>query len=152
MDSQLDGLITSYSKGQRDKLIPLLQDIQDAIGYLPEEAIPKLARHLQIPEVKIYSVATFYNQFHFEPRGRFHLQVCNGTGCYLDGSARIMRELNRLLGIDAGQTTQDRLFSLEAVPCLGACQMAPVLSVNGEFHGQLTSRKLLELLDQLRNR
>lgn len=148
----LDQLIIKYSLQQRGNLIPMLQEIQDELGYLPEDVVPKLAKHLGLPEVKIYSVATFYNQFHFDPRGKFHLQVCAGTACHLDGSARMLREIERLLEIGEGEMTKDLMFSLELVPCLGACHLAPVININGELHGQLSSRKLAELLDNLRNR
>ncbi|MEA1876909.1 MAG: NAD(P)H-dependent oxidoreductase subunit E [Bacteroidota bacterium] len=147
----LDQLILKYSREQRGNLIPMLQEIQEELGYLPEDVVPKLAKHLGLPEVKIYSVATFYNQFHFEPTGKFHLQVCSGTGCHLDGSSRILREIERILEIGEGEMTKDQMFSLELVPCLGACHLAPVISINGELQGQLSSRKLAELLDNLRN-
>ncbi|MBT3749779.1 MAG: NAD(P)H-dependent oxidoreductase subunit E [Bacteroidetes bacterium] len=150
MDSGIEKIVNRYPRKIRENLIPVLQDIQSEFGYLPEEAIPHLSEHLELPAVKIYSVATYYNMFHFESRGKYHLQVCAGTGCHLEGSDGILREISRILDIGDGEMTIDRTFSLELVPCLGACHLSPVLGVNGVLHGQLTNRKLAELLDHLR--
>lgn len=147
----LPDFISKYPRNQRDNLIPILQDIQDRYGYLPGEALSALADYLGLPVVKIYSVATYYNQFCFEKRGRFHLQVCGGMGCHLDGSSRVLRELKKILEIEDGGMTRDQLFSLEVVPCLGACHLAPVISINGRLYGQLSSRDLSKLLDKLRS-
>ena len=150
-DSELRNIISSYPKDQRENLIPILQDLQDEYGYLPESAIYDLADHLSIPVVKIYSVATYYNQFHFEPLGKYHLQVCAVTACHLEGGNRLIKEIQRILEIEDGDITKDHMFSLELVPCLGACHLAPVININGELYGELNTRKLTELLDKIRN-
>lgn len=151
VDSELRNIISRYPKDQRENLIPILQDLQDEYGYLPESAISDLADHLSIPVVKIYSVATYYNQFHFEPLGKYHLQVCDGIACHLEGGNRLIKEIERILEIGDGDITKDQVFSLELVPCLGACHLAPVISINGELYGELNTRKLTELLDKIRN-
>ncbi|OFY47336.1 MAG: NADH dehydrogenase, partial [Bacteroidetes bacterium GWF2_49_14] len=128
MHSEFSLILRQYPEGRRENLIPILQEIQDSLGHIPEEAIAAVAAHLEMPAVKIYSVATFYNEFRFDPGGRYHIQACQGIGCQVDGSEKVRRELGRLLGISPGETTEDGLFSLEWVPCLGVCQEAPVIS------------------------
>ena len=145
-------LLRKYPAGRRENLIPILQEVQDSSGFIPEQAVSAIAAHLEIPAVKIYSVATFYNEFRFDAGGRYHFQVCQGIGCQVDGSERLRIDLGRMLGIRPGETTGDGLFSLEWVPCLGVCQAAPVLSVNGEMHAKVTPSMLKELVEQLRNR
>ncbi len=135
--------IFKQSKGaSRDTLIPLLQKIQEAEGYLSKESISRLGRELGLPASKIFGVATFYNQFRFTPKGRHHFMVCRGTACHVKGSAKLLDELSNELGIEPGQTTRDRVFSLEAVACLGACGIAPVACVDGEFHSKVTPKRL----------
>jgi NADH-quinone oxidoreductase subunit E len=151
MDSEFGLILRQYPEGRRENLIPILQEIQDSRGHIPEEAVAAVAAHLEMPAVKIYSVATFYNEFRFDPGGRHHIQACQGIGCQVDGSERVRRELGRLLGISPGETTEDGLFSLEWVPCLGVCQEAPVISVNGVFYPRMTAKKVKELTDKLKN-
>ena len=100
----------------------------------------QIGQHLRLPASKIYGVATFYNQFRFQPQGRNHVQVCRGTACHVKGSAAILEAVKRELKIDAGQTTRDGQFSLEVVACIGACGLAPVICVNGEFHAGVTTK------------
>jgi NADH-quinone oxidoreductase E subunit len=151
MDVEFAILLKKYPAGRRENLIPILQDIQDQQGFIPETAVSAIAEYLEIPAVKIYSVATFYNEFRFNTGGRYHFQVCQGIGCQVDGSERIRAELGRLLEIKPGEMTSDGWFSLEWVPCLGVCQEAPVLSINGELYGKITPSGLKELVDKLRN-
>jgi NADH-quinone oxidoreductase subunit E len=103
-----------------------------------------------MPSVKIFSVATFYNEFRFNPTGKYHIQVCQGTGCLLDGSEPIRKELIRILGIGPGEITRDGWFSLEWVPCLGVCQVSPVISVNGRIIMNVTVKGIREIIDQFR--
>jgi NADH-quinone oxidoreductase subunit E len=151
MESEFNPVLKHYPAGRRENLIPILQEIQDSRGYIPENAVSAVAEYLEMPAVKIYSVATFYNEFRFDPGGRYHIQVCQGIGCQVDGSERIRREISRMLGIKPGETTDDGMFSLEWVPCLGVCQEAPVVSVNGQMYPSVTARKVKELIDQLKN-
>ncbi len=152
MSSEFTDLLKKYPAGRRENLIPILQELQDLNGFIPEPAVSAIAEYLEIPAVKIYSVATFYNEFRFNAGGKHHFQVCQGIGCQVDGSERIRMELGKMLGIEPGEITSDGWFSLEWVPCLGVCQEAPVLSVNGELYAKMTPVKLRELVDKFRNR
>lgn len=145
-------ILTQHAGAGRDSLIPILQEIQDSQGFLSREAVIEVGRHLNLPPSKIYGVATFYNQFRFQPLGRYHIQVCRGTACHVKGSAALLEALQRELKIQADQTTRDGLFSLEVVACIGACGLAPVISVNGEFYAKLIPETISEILDEYRKR
>ena len=136
----------------RDALIPVLQEIQDQDGYLSREAIIAVGKHLRLPASKVYGVATFYNQFRFQPLGRFHIQVCRGTACHVKGSAAVLSGLEQALSVEAGQTSRDGLFSLEVVACIGACSLAPVISVNSEIHAGVSVDDIEEILDSYRRK
>jgi NADH-quinone oxidoreductase E subunit len=148
--ADLDPIVSKYPAGRRDALIPLLQDVQEAHGYLSRDAVVRVGRHLRLPASKVYGVATFYNQFRFQPLGRYHLQICRGTACHVKGSNQSLSAIQRTLQIKPGQTTRDGLFSLEVVACLGACGLAPLLAVNGEFHAGVTSERVTKILRTLR--
>jgi NADH-quinone oxidoreductase subunit E len=135
----------------RDALIPILQETQDALGYLSRGAITEIGHHLGLPASKIFGVATFYNQFRFKPLGQYHIQVCRGTACHVKGSSSVLDALRMELGVEAGDTTQDGLFSLEVVACIGACGLAPVIAINGEFYAEVTPKKIREILDTFRD-
>lgn len=141
-----------YWRAGRDSLIPILQQVQEEEGYLSRDAVLSIGRHLSLPASKIYGVATFYNQFRFQPRGKHHIQVCRGTACHVKGSAAILERLERELKIKSGQTTRDGLFSLEVVACIGACGLAPVISVNGEFHAKLNGDNIPGILESYRSK
>jgi len=148
----LPAILEGFPRARRDALIPLLQEVQRAQGYISREAIVEIGRHLELPASKIYGVATFYNQFRFEPLGRYHVQVCRGTACHVKGSLAVLESLCKLLKLRPGQTTRDGLFSVEVVACIGACGLAPVISVNGEFHAGVTTKQLPKILAAYRNR
>lgn len=145
-------ILDRFPNAKRDALIPLLQEVQERLGYLSREAVVQIGRHLALPASKIYGVATFYNQFRFQPQGRFHVQVCRGTACHVKGSAAILDSVKRELKIDVGQTSRDGLFSLEVVACIGACGLAPVICVNGEFHAGVTKQKVGKILQTYRRK
>ncbi len=126
----------------RDALIPILQDIQDTMGYLSLETIKEVGAHLNLPVSKIYGVATFYNQFRFQALGKYHVQVCRGTACHVKGSQGVLDDIRQILKLEPGVTTADGLFSLEVVACIGACGLAPVIKINDEFHADMTTAKL----------
>jgi NADH:ubiquinone oxidoreductase subunit E len=126
-------------------LISVLQYVQEQAGYLPKEAITAVARYLRVSEAKVYGVASFYSLFHLKPRGRNQITVCRGTACHVRGSARILAELERTLGIQAGGTTPDMLFSLETVACLGSCALAPVV-VKDKVYGRQTAASVKGLV------
>lgn len=146
----IDRIVSEHPGSGRDSLIPILQDAQEALGYLPREAVILIGEKLHLPVSKIFGVATFYNQFRFEPVGRFHVQVCRGTACHVKGSLKVLEKIKRELGIESGKTTRDGLFSLEIVACMGACALAPVLSINGEVHGRVTTDDVVRLIKDCR--
>lgn len=139
-------VIGKYSGGGRDTLIPLLQDVQEEFGHLSKEAVIEIGREMHLPASKIFGVATFYNQFRFNKPGQFHVQVCRGTACHVKGSKEVLDVLERELECKAGETTRDGLFSLEVVACIGACGLAPVIAVNGEFHANVESKSIKKIL------
>lgn len=143
-------ILKKYDDAKRDSLIPILQDIQDRLGYIPREAVRDIGKHLNLPASKIYGVATFYNQFRFEPLGKYHIQICRGTACHVKGSKKVLETLERELGIKTGRTTRDGLFSLEVVACLGACGLAPVITVNGKVYANMDSEKVKKLIKSLK--
>lgn len=145
-------ILDRYRGGSRESLIPLLQDVQEICGYLPKDAVTKVAEFLKLPTSKVYGVATFYNQFRFDPIGRFHVQVCRGTACHVKGSARVLAAIERELGIKAGTTTRDGLFSLEVVACIGACGLAPAVCISGKVHARVNPDEIKSLITQYRKK
>jgi NADH-quinone oxidoreductase E subunit len=152
MTTALNQILASYADCGNDSLIPILQKIQDEEGFLSRQAVIEVGKTLDIPASKIYGVATFYNQFRFEALGKYHIQVCRGTACHVLGSATVLQELEKMLKIKAGQTTRDGLFSMEVVACIGACGLAPVICVNGEFHAKVTKEELEGIIEEYRNK
>lgn len=150
-NEDLLALISDFPKS-REYLIPILQEIQESAGYLPKEGIRLVSDYLSLPESKIYGVATFYNQFKLNAPGKHQIQVCRGTACHVRGSFNLLETLETELGIEAGETTKDGLFSLDVVACLGACSIAPVIMIDGEFYGRLDKKTMLEALDEYRNK
>ena len=145
--ARLAELLEEY-KGQRGALIPVLQQAQDIFGYLPEPVLQKIAEHFRLPLSQVYGVATFYAQFHLEPRGRHVIRVCQGTACHVRGAAKILERVERELGIKPGETTEDLRFTIEPVACLGACGLAPDMMVNDDTHGRLTPDMIPGILDK----
>lgn len=141
-------ILVGYPNAGRDSLIPILQEIQEKQGFLSREAVVVVGKILHLPVSKIYGVATFYNQFRFAPQGRFHIQICRGTACHVKGSAAVLDSLKRELKVEAGETTRDGLFSLEVVACIGACGLAPVINIDGNFHANLTTQAIPGILNQ----
>jgi NADH-quinone oxidoreductase subunit E len=143
-------LLENQPNLSRDRLIPILQEIQDENGYLSEEAIIVTAEFLKLPTSKIYGVATYYDQFRFEPPGIYHIRICRGTACHVEGSLNFLNELEKLLKIKSGQTTRDGLFSLDVVRCIGACGLAPVMRVNEEFYAGINIPDLSRIINTYR--
>ncbi|NIM12496.1 MAG: NAD(P)H-dependent oxidoreductase subunit E [Candidatus Aminicenantes bacterium] len=131
-------------------IISILENIQDEFGYLPEEALRTLADETGHPLIDIYGVATFYKSFSLTPRGKYFVTVCVGTACHVRGSQRIREKIEKGLDIRVGETTKDNLFTLEAVNCLGACALGPIVVVNGEYHGNMTVMKTEALFNSLK--
>lgn len=143
-------ILSKYENAGRDSLIPILQEIQEKLGFLSREAVVTVGKRLNLPASKIFGVATFYNQFRFTPQGRFHVQVCRGTACHVKGSLAVLDALKRELKVEAGETTRDGLFSLEVVACIGACGLAPVINIDGNFHADLSSQKIPSIIASYR--
>lgn len=143
-------LLQAFGAAKRDSLIPILQRAQEVHGYLSEEAIAEIGRHLKLPASKVYGVATFYNQFRFTPKGKFHIMLCRGTACHVKGSLRLLDTVTRTLRLQPGQTTRDGMFSLEVVACMGACGLAPAMSVNGQMYAKVTPKKLGKIIEECR--
>ncbi|MFZ4394722.1 MAG: NADH-quinone oxidoreductase subunit NuoE [Kiritimatiellia bacterium] len=145
-------ILEKHAQAGRDALIPILQEVQEAAGYLSPEAVIEVGRRLKLPASKVYGVATFYNQFRFQPKGKYHFMVCRGTACHVKGSAKILDTLIKHLKIEPGKTSRDQLFSLEVVACMGACALSPVICLNNEFHAKVSPAKVVKLLDTCRSR
>ncbi len=144
-------VISGFVGAKRDSLIPVLQRAQEVHGYLSAETIAEIGRHLNVPASKVYGVATFYNQFRFSPKGRFHFMLCRGTACHVKGSLKLLDAVVRTLKIQPGHTSRDGMFSLEVVACMGACGLAPALSVNGQVHAKVTPKRLERIIAECRN-
>lgn len=147
MEKQLNSILSSY-QGKKEELIPILQQVQEEIGYLPEQAMLEIARFTRVPESKVYAIATFYAQFRFTPIGRNHIMVCRGTACYVRGAPRILESVEKQLGIKEGETTEDMEYSLETVACIGACGLSPCLMVNKKVKAKMTPKKVMEWLEK----
>ncbi len=146
----MEQLLEKYIKNGRDSLIPILQEVQDIEGYLSEKSLIKIGKLLDLPVSKIYGVATFYNQFRFQPQGKYHIQVCRGTACHVLGSSNVLQELQNVLKIKNNETSRDGKFSLEVVACIGACGLAPVISINGAFYAKVNASSIKQIINSLK--
>ena len=143
-------ILRRYPNARRDSLITILQEVQDAQGYVSKDSVVAIGQHLKLPASKVYGVATFYNQFRFHPVGKYHVQVCRGTACHVKGSLSLLDTVKQEQKILPGQTSRDRIFSLEVVACLGACGLSPVMCLNGEFFARMTPTRARKILDSCR--
>lgn len=152
MENDLKERVVEICKEGRSALIPAMQTIQQELGFLSKESIYYLSKVLDVPASEIYGVATFYNQFRLIPKGKHIIKVCRGTACHVKGSGSLLSLLEAELQIKVGETTRDKIFSLEAVACLGACSIAPVIMVDDKFFGNLKSEDVSGILKQYRER
>jgi len=143
---QIDSIIAAH-ESEAGALIPVLQDVQESVGYLPESALIHVSRRLAIPYSEVAGVVSFYSFFSTTPRGRHTVRACLGTACYVRGGKEVLEALKRHLGIDVGETTADRMFSLEVGRCFGACGLAPVVVVDETVHQQVKPSRIAELLE-----
>ena len=141
-------ILKSIGRVTDDKLIPILQQLQEAYGYLPPKILMEVSKRTGIPASAIYGVATFYEQFYLEPRGRHTVRCCRGTACHVNGGVEITQAIGKALGIDEGQTTKDLRFTFETVACLGTCFLAPVMMVNNDYYGHLAGNKVKAILER----
>jgi NADH-quinone oxidoreductase subunit E len=151
MKTAVQNILSKYPAERQENLIPILQDVQESTGFLSQESVTEVGKYLGMPSSRIFGVATFYNQFRFSPLGKYHIQVCRGTACHVLGSATVLEEIEKVVGVKAGQTSRDGIFSIEVVACIGACGLAPVISVNGNFHAKVTVASIKEIMDNYRN-
>jgi NADH-quinone oxidoreductase subunit E len=144
--TRVEEILASY-KGDKAELIPILQQVQEAYGYLPEEALSQIARFVDVPECTVFGVATFYAQFKLVPTGRNVVRVCRGTACHVRGGPRILKEVEKKLGIKPGESTTDMEYALETVACIGACALAPNMVVNNRIYGNMNPKKITPILE-----
>jgi NADH-quinone oxidoreductase subunit E len=130
-------------------LISVLEDVQEQYNYLPEEILREVSHKMKIPLRDVYGVATFYSAFSLKPKGKHIVIVCMGTACHVRGGARIVDSISNKLGIQPGETTADKNFSLETVNCLGCCAIGPIVLLDGVYHGEMTPQKTIKLLDNI---
>ncbi len=146
MDKKVEVILDKYNY-DKGFLVSILQDIQAEYYYLPKEVLVQTSQALELPISQIYSVATFFKAFSLKPRGRHLISVCTGTACHVRGAVRIVEELERRLDVPQGEMTKDGKFTLETVRCVGACALGPLVTVDGEYYGQMKTDKLSSLLD-----
>lgn len=144
-EAQLKAVIAEH-KDQRGAALPVMQAAQDIYGYLPLEVQEMIAEGLDLPVEEIYGIATFYAQFALSPKGAYKISVCLGTACYVKGAQALIDKITEILGIGPDECTPDGKFSLEACRCIGACGLAPVLTVNDEVYGRLTEKDIPDIL------
>ena len=149
--TKIETILEKYPFVQRDNIIPILQDIQQAFGYLSEESIVKVGKYLIMPTSKIYGLATFYNQFRFEAKAKYHILICNGTSCHVNSNILIINELKKILSLESGEKTKDGLFSFEETSCMGACGIGPILAVNEKYYTNMTVEKLGGIIEFYKN-
>jgi len=147
--SLLDKVLKNY-KNTKGSLITVLQKAQEIYGYLPTDVIYRIAEEMSLTPAKVMGVATFYTQFRFKPLGKYLIMLCQGTACHVNGSERIEKAIKEELGISDGETTDDGLFTLKNVACLGCCSLSPVMMINEETYGSLTPEKVKTILKNLK--
>jgi NADH:ubiquinone oxidoreductase subunit E len=148
--SKIDEILSRYREGSHENLIPILQDVQEAEGYLSESAIVRIGSFLRMSTTKIYGLATFYDRFRFIPAGKVHLRVCNGTSCFINGSAAVVSAFRETMGIEPGQTTRDGRFSYELTACQGGCSAGPVLCMGEDYYTRLGPEDIPDLVTKLK--
>lgn len=145
-------IIGRHGKGQQ-QLVPILQEVQAEYRYLPEEILSHIATAMGLPQATVYGVATFYAQFSLEPKGKYVIRVCDGTACHVRHSMPIYEAIRKKTGLSGKSvTSQDGLFTIETVACIGACGLAPVITINGEVHAQMTPEAVEIIIDTLTDR
>lgn len=146
----IDEVLQKYSHDS-NAIIPILQDIQESLGYVPKESIDYIGKKLSVAPARIYGVVTFYTQFRLKPKGKHSIMLCVGTACHVGGAERISDSITEELGIKGGETTEDGFVTYEKVACIGCCSLAPVAIVDGETHAKLTPDKARKVISKLKN-
>lgn len=148
MKDKVKEIVQKYNS-DKGFLVPILQDVQKALNYLPREALNAVSKNLDIPISRVFEVATFYKAFSLKPRGKHQLSLCMGTACHVRGATLIQDSVERTLNVKSGETTPDLKFTFETVNCLGACALGPILVVDEEYHGQVNLSKTNKILKKL---
>jgi len=151
MSTEIEELINSFDRNQKE-LIHILHRVQTEFTYIPPQIISRISKHLKITESEIYGVLTFYKAFSLKPRGKHLVTVCTGTACHVRGASVIVDELKRELDVEAEETTEDNLFTLETVNCVGACALGPIVVVDGEYHGQMKISEVSKLVEAYKSK
>jgi len=139
-------IVEAMGRIEDGDLIPILQKLQEAYGYLPQPVLAWISEQTGLPASRIYGVITFYSQFHLQPRGRHTIRMCRGTACHVRGGKHIAEAIRRELGVEEGETTEDMRFTFESVMCLGTCFLAPVMMVDRDYHGRVTPQRVRSIL------
>jgi NADH-quinone oxidoreductase subunit E len=145
----IKNIVERYEKDQ-GMLIPMLQDLQKEYGYLPADSLKELSSELRVPLMRVYGISTFYSSFRLAPKGQHEITLCMGTVCFLKGADKISEAICSEYKVQAGETTEDRLFTFMPVNCVGACALAPVMVVDGKYHDHMTPESALEVIEKLR--
>ncbi len=146
----LEEILGSY-RGDRGELVPILQEVQDNLGYLPEKIMLDIAKFIGVPESHVYSVASFYAQFRLLPLGRKRVAVCRGTACHIRGAPQILNTVEKTVGLKEGETSDDMEYTLETVACIGCCALAPCIRINKDVSGEVTPEKAKKILLSMDN-
>ena len=144
-------LLSEYTN-DKSNLIQILNEVQEKYGYVPKFAQLEISKYLNLPMAEIYGVITFYSRFSLEPKGKHRISVCLGTACFVKGSEKILERVKEKLGINAGQTTEDGKFSIDAIRCIGACGLAPVFLIDDDVHGRATVDVVDQVLEEYKNK
>lgn len=147
IDEKLEKIVNKY-KNVEGGIISALHEVQDTYGYISSISQKYLSKELNVPMSEIYGIITFYSRFSLVPKGKFNIQVCMGTACYVKGSDKVLNRFKQKLGIEEGKTTEDGKFSLESVRCIGACGLAPAIVINEEVYGKMDEKKVDELIEK----
>ncbi len=150
MELQNVDTIIDANGADASSLLAIMQDVQDEARYLPREAMNRISQRLSIPIAQVYRMATFFESFHLEPRGKHICTVCMGTACHVRGASRLVEQLERDLDIPSGGTTKDMTFTIEEVNCVGACALGPLVIIDGDYKGNMTSGKLQKVVKKMR--
>ena len=150
--TKIQAVLARYPDAQEDSLIGLLQKVQEECGYLPQDAILSIGRHLNIPSSKVYGIATFYNQFRFQPKARVNIQICRGTACHVKGSKKVLDAVVAALEVPMGVPTADGVFSYEILACIGACGLAPAIMMNKDLRANVTPEDIPNILKEYRQK
>jgi len=145
----MEKILGEFDKDQKE-LIHVLHKIQAQYGYIPADIVSQISRHLRISESEIFGVLSFYKAFTLEPRGKHLITICMGTACHVRGAQAILDEFERKLGIKAGETSEDKMFTLETVNCVGACALGPIIIADGEYHGQMKTREVDKVMEKIK--